>query len=103
MFKTLFAASLAACFCFAQSDPTYAERLGWNKTDRVLILHMDDAGMSHDSNLGIEQVLEKGAAKSLSVMMPTPWVPEIVHYIKEHPGTDAGLHLTLTSEWKEYR
>ncbi len=103
MFKTLLAASLAACFCSAQTDPTYAERLGWKKTDRVLILHMDDAGMSHDSNLGIEQVLEKGAAKSLSVMMPTPWVPEIVHYIKEHPGTDAGLHLTLTSEWKEYR
>jgi len=64
---------------------------------------MDDAGMSHDSNMGIEQVLEKGAARSLSVMMPTPWVPEIVHYIKAHPGTDAGLHLTLTSEWHEYR
>jgi hypothetical protein len=88
---------------FAQTSPTYAERLGWNKGDRVLILHMDDAGMSHDSNVGIEQVLEKGAARSLSVMMPTPWVPEIVHYIKAHPGTDAGLHLTLTSEWHEYR
>jgi predicted glycoside hydrolase/deacetylase ChbG (UPF0249 family) len=103
MFKTLLVVSLASCICFAQTGPTYAERLGWNKGDRVLILHMDDAGMSHDSNLGIEQVLEKGAAKSLSVMMPTPWVPEIVHYIKAHPGTDAGLHLTLTSEWHEYR
>jgi chitin disaccharide deacetylase len=103
MFKTLLVVSLASCICFAQTGPTYAERLGWNKGDHVLILHMDDAGMSHDSNLGIEQVLEKGAAKSLSVMMPTPWVPEIVHYIKAHPGTDAGLHLTLTSEWHEYR
>jgi hypothetical protein len=35
---------------------------------------MDDAGMSYDSDIGIEQVLEKGAACSLSVMMPTPWV-----------------------------
>jgi chitin disaccharide deacetylase len=103
MFKTFLVVSLASCICFAQTGPTYAERLGWNKGDRVLILHMDDAGMSHDSNVGIEQVLEKGAAKSLSVMMPTPWVPEIVHYIKAHPGTDAGLHLTLTAEWKEYR
>jgi chitin disaccharide deacetylase len=103
MFKTLLIAALAGCVGFAQTGPTYAERLGWNKGDRVLILHMDDAGMSHDSNMGIEQVLEKGAARSLSVMMPTPWVPEIVHYIKAHPGTDAGLHLTLTSEWHEYR
>jgi predicted glycoside hydrolase/deacetylase ChbG (UPF0249 family) len=103
MSKTLLFAALACGGCIAQTAPTYAEKLGWKKTDRVLILHMDDAGMSHDSNLGIEQVLEKGAARSLSVMMPTPWVPEIVHYINAHPGTDAGLHLTLTSEWHEYR
>src|ERR1700693_447507 len=103
MFKTLLIAALAGCVGFAQTGPTYAEKLGWNKGDRVLILHMDDAGMSHDSNMGIEQVLEKGAARSLSVMMPTPWVPEIVHYLRAHPGTDAGLHLTLTSEWHEYR
>ncbi len=103
MSKTLLLASLICGACCAQTATTYAEKLGWKKGDRVLILHMDDAGMSHDSNMGIEQVLEKGAARSLSVMMPTPWVPEIVHYIKAHPETDAGLHLTLTSEWTEYR
>jgi len=103
MNKRLLFVSLACSISFAQTSPTYAERLGWGKSDRVLILHMDDAGMSHDSNLGIERVLENGAARSLSVMMPTPWVPEIVHYITAHPGTDAGLHLTLTSEWREYR
>jgi predicted glycoside hydrolase/deacetylase ChbG (UPF0249 family) len=96
-------AFLISSVCFAQTAPTYAERLGWNKGDHVLILHMDDAGMSYDSDIGIEQVLEKGAARSLSVMMPTPWVPQIVHYIEAHPGTDAGLHLSLTSEWRDYR
>jgi|SRR5580693_8265499 hypothetical protein len=101
--RLLLVAALAASACYSQTTPTYAEKLGWNESDRVLILHMDDAGMSHDSNMGIEQVLEKGAARSLSVMMPTPWVPEIVHYLLAHPGTDAGLHLTLTSEWHEYR
>ncbi len=95
---------LLICYsCFAQSAPTYAEKLGWKKGDRVLILHMDDAGMSYDSDMGIERVLENGAAKSLSVMMPTPWVPHILHYLKVHTGTDAGLHLTLTSEWHDYR
>ena len=36
-------------------------------------------------------------------MMPCPWVPAYVHYLKQNPQTDAGLHLTLTSEWVEYR
>ena len=85
---------------FAQ---TYAERLGWKAGDRVLILHVDDAGMSHDSDMGVELALEKGLPKSFSVMMPCPWVPEIVAYIRNHPGIDAGLHLTLTSEWDTYR
>ncbi len=89
--------------CFAQNRENYAEKLGWGKNGRVLILHIDDAGMSSDTNAAVKAVLETGAARSLSVMMPTPWVPQMVHYIKEHPGTDAGLHLTLTSEWRDYR
>jgi hypothetical protein len=60
-------------------------------------------GMSFDSNEGGELALTKGAATSCSVMMPCPWVPAFVHWLKQNPGIDAGLHLTLTSEWKEYR
>lgn len=98
----LFAAVLAGA-SHGQNAQTYAEKLGWKKTDRILLLHMDDAGMSYDSNLGITRVLENGVAPSTSVMMPCPWVPHFVHYMARHPGTDAGLHLTLTSEWTEYR
>jgi len=83
--------------------PTFAERLGWKHGDRVLIIHVDDAGMSHDSDAGVEKSLGAGLATSFSVMMPCPWVPEIVHYIKAHPGVDAGLHLALNAEWGEYR
>jgi len=92
-----------ALWCFAQETKTYAEKLGWPKGAKVLILHVDDAGMSHDSNDGVEQATGQGVATSTSVMMPCPWVPEIVQYIKDHPNLDAGLHLTLTSEWKNYR
>ncbi|HEX8983879.1 MAG TPA: polysaccharide deacetylase family protein [Bryobacteraceae bacterium] len=93
----------AATALSGQQRPTYAERLGWKASDRVLILHMDDAGMSYDSDAGIQRVLEHGAARSLSVMMPCPWVPAAMRYVKAHPETDAGLHLTLTSEWRDYR
>lgn len=84
-------------------DQTYAEKLGFPKGSKVLILHIDDVGMSWDSNQGTIQAMEKGVANSLSIMMPCPWVPGFVHYMEEHPDIDAGLHLTLTSEWRDYR
>jgi len=89
--------------CCDAQDPTYAERLGYPKGARVLILHVDDVGMSFDSNEGAIEAMTKGVATSCSVMMPCAWVPAYVHYLKHHPQTDAGLHLTLTSEWDGYR
>jgi chitin disaccharide deacetylase len=82
---------------------TYAEQLGFPKGAKVVILHVDDVGMSFDSNKGAIKATEEGVATSMSVMMPCPWVSGFVHYLKNHPKTDAGLHLTLTSEWKDYR
>ncbi len=97
-------------FCLVSSGPTvvreqmtYAERLGWPMDTKVVIFHVDDAGMSYDSNQGVIQALAGGVATSTSVMMPCPWVPHIAAYLKDHPQTDAGLHLTLTSEWDNYR
>ena len=87
----------------AQEGATYAEKLGWKKGERVVILHVDDAGMSYESNIGTIDAITKGIATSCSVMMPCPWVPMFVRFLKEHPEVDAGLHLTLTSEWKDYR
>lgn len=84
-------------------EPTYAEKLGWPEGTRALILHVDDAGMSYDSNKGTIRAIEEGVANSFSVMMPCPWVPEIVRYIKENPRHDGGLHLTMTAEWSHYR
>lgn len=100
----LFCFFLTASFCQAQTTgTTYAERLGFPKGAKVLILHVDDAGMSYDSNEGTVLAITEGVANSCSVMMPCPWVPGFVRFLKEHPTVDAGLHLTLTSEWQDYR
>jgi chitin disaccharide deacetylase len=107
-FSALWATSVvlpaAAQTAPAQSaTPTYAELLGWKTGDRVAMFHIDDVGMSHESNVGAIRSITEGVATSLSVMMPCSWVPEFVAWLKEHPDTDAGLHLTLTSEWEHYR
>lgn len=86
--------------CLAQS---YAERLGWKAGDRVLLIHADDAGMSLASTLGAIACLKDGVVTSTSVMMPCPWVPMMVDYLKQHPEVDAGLHLALTAEHENYR
>lgn len=85
------------------AEMTFAERLGWKAGDVVVILHIDDGGMHHASNRGVIETHEKGVASSFAIMMPCPWVPEIVRYLRDHPTLDSGLHLTLTSEWESYR
>ncbi len=82
---------------------TYAEKLGFEKGTKVIILHVDDIGMSYSSNKGALLAINEGLANSGSIMMPCPWVPGIVNYMKKHPGYDFGLHLTFTSEWDDYR
>lgn len=85
------------------AQPTYAEKLGYPEGAKVMILHIDDVGMSHESNMGAIKAMEQGVANSLSIMMPCSWVPEFAAYYKQHSELDAGLHLTLTSEWENYR
>ncbi len=84
-------------------EETYAEKLGWPTGARVLMIHADDGGMSHASNLGIISSLEAGTVTSVSIMMPCSWVPEFAAYVKAHPQVDAGVHLTYTAEWDPYR
>lgn len=97
---------LFTCWIFIPNSiiaQTYAEKLGYPKGSKVIILHVDDAGMSKESNEGVFESIEKGVANSFSIMMPCPWVPEIFSYLKKNPKSDAGLHLTMNAEWKDYR
>ncbi len=87
----------------ADETKTYAERLGWPKGAKVVMFHSDDLGMCLEGNLGTIDSLEKGLVTSTSTMMPCPWVPGWLDYLKKNPKVDNGLHLTMTSEWDFYR
>src|SRR6476659_8764849 len=100
-------ASSMALFLVASMLPaqtrTLAERLGLPRDAKLLILHADDLGVAHSVDAASFDALDKGAVSSASILMPTPWVTEVVTYAKQHPNADLGLHLTLTSEWLTYR
>ena len=68
-----------------------------------LLIRSDDAGMSHSVNMGLLRLIESGLPVSVSVMFPTPWYQETVEILMRHPSVSVGIHLTLNSEWKNYR
>jgi len=68
-----------------------------------LIIRTDDVGMSHSVNMAMQRLVETGLPISVSVMFACPWYQEAVEILRRHPETSVGIHLTLNSEWKNYR
>ncbi|MBK7095493.1 MAG: ChbG/HpnK family deacetylase [Saprospiraceae bacterium] len=68
-----------------------------------ILIRCDDLGMCHDVNLAALEVLEKGFPVSMSVMVPCSWFPEAAEMLKKYKNVSVGVHLTLNSEWKQYR
>ena len=86
----------------AQSK-TVAERLGYARDSKLLIIHADDLAVAHSEDAASFDALDRHAATSASIMVPCPWLTEVADYAKAHPDADLGLHLTLTAEWKTDR
>ena len=86
-----------------ETAKTIAERLGYPRDAKLLIVHGDDLGMAHSVNAATIKAFETGLVNSGSIMVPCPWLSEIAAFARANPQADLGLHLTLTSEWTSLR
>jgi predicted glycoside hydrolase/deacetylase ChbG (UPF0249 family) len=77
-----------------------AERLGYGRDARLLIVNCDDLGSCHAANVGAYEALRDGMATSATLMLPAPWAREAAY---RYRGDDVGVHLTVNSEWDRYR
>jgi chitin disaccharide deacetylase len=96
-------ASFAAVLVLASHTAARGDDSPAGKPARSLIIHADDAGMSHSANMATIEGLEHGVVTSTSILVPCAWFPEFAAYARKHPERDYGIHLTLTCEWKNYR
>lgn len=81
---------------------TVVENLGFAADARVVVVHVDDVGMSPAANQGALEALA-GAATCGSIMVPCPAFEEIAQTARERDDLDLGVHLTLNAEYETYR
>ena len=73
--------------------------------DRYLIINADDFGMCRGANLAVTDLFKdkNSALTSSTIMAPCAWAPEACKFAAANPEFAIGVHLTLTSEWSNYR
>jgi chitin disaccharide deacetylase len=90
-------------FSITINAQTLAEKLGYPANSKLIILHIDDIGAAHSENAASIKALTKGYANSTSIMIPCPWSGEAAKMLNANKTIDVGVHLTLTSEWENYK
>ncbi|MEU7897000.1 ChbG/HpnK family deacetylase [Nonomuraea sp. NPDC049152] len=80
-----------------------SELLGFPAEARLLIVNNDDFGMYHAINAAVVDSIERGIARSCSLMVPCPWATHAMHLLRLRPWLSFGVHLTLVCESPLYR
>lgn len=94
------AVAVAAVALLTTALPALAES---SDPPTELMIRCDDVGMCHTVNAAVRQVIASGIPFSVSVMVPCPWFTEAAALLRDHPEVSVGIHLTLNSEWRDYR
>ncbi|PMQ00801.1 MAG: hypothetical protein CBR30_09215 [Dictyoglomus sp. NZ13-RE01] len=70
---------------------------------KYLIITADDFGVCHSVNEAIIKLLENKVISGATLMAPCSWAIEAGEWGRMHPEVSIGVHITLTSEWKNYK
>lgn len=92
--KHLYCFWLFAVLCF----PGFSQN-----PETRLIIRGDDMGYTHSGNIALMAAYRNGIEKSIEVIVPSPWFPEAIALLRQHPGVDVGVHLCLSSEWENIK
>src|SRR3954449_2604077 len=79
---------------------TLVEQLGYPADAKLVIVNCDDLGSTRSANVAIYEALRDGLATTATLMVPCPWARDAAAMYR---GEDVGVHLTLNSEWSNYR
>jgi hypothetical protein len=107
-FVIVLALLLLSRFAVAQKAPgvstsrIVAERLGYTRETRILLIQGEDLGMAHSVNRATLEALIQGWISSANVLVPGPWLPEVIRWSRSHPNADLGIQLDLNSDWNAF-
>lgn len=87
---------LALTILLAVASPSVAQE---SSGEIRLIVRSDDMGAAHAVNVACLDSVVNGIARSIEVLVPSPWFIEAAEMLQAHPDIDVGVHLDLTSEW----
>ena len=92
---------MSHCVAYAQETVSLSERLGYAKTDRLLIIHADDVGVSLAVNDAAIDLMDSGSINSASIIVPGSAADFAINYAVDNPDTDFGLHISMNSEYSD--
>ena len=75
----------------AQLGPSAAQRLGYPRKAKLIIIHADDIGFCRSVNRAAMTAFDRGAINSGSVMVPCPGFEEFAGWARGRPGLDLGV------------
>ncbi|MBQ9115648.1 MAG: polysaccharide deacetylase family protein [Clostridia bacterium] len=71
--------------------------------DKYLIINADDFGMCRAHNIATMELFKCRSITSATIMAPCKYAGEAVEFAVRNPQLAIGVHLTVTSEWQNYR
>lgn len=79
-------------------QPLASEILGFSSHARVLLVNADDFGMHPAINHGVLAALDRGIARSTSLMTTCPASRDAIDLLRRRPDVAFGVHLTLVRD-----